>query len=155
MKSSNVLLNGCPDRVLNMGHNDYRSDTLPTELHRNFKYVRSLRLIAKHWSREFREKRTPSRIFMPCNLRSCMVGLGIVISIHSMKRLIPSSKLLAVRVNPFQSRADNTTLKFKTDRLLSNTRLPYFFDSRPLLTIKLCERKKLLLTLWSIRKFTQ
>ena len=26
---------------------------------------------AKHWTREYRENTTPSRIFMPCNLSSC------------------------------------------------------------------------------------
>ena len=38
-------------------------------------YTKSLGLIAKHWAREYREKTTPSRILMPCNLSSCRVGL--------------------------------------------------------------------------------
>ena len=32
---------------------------------------KSLKLVAKHWASEYREKTTPSRIFMPCNLSSC------------------------------------------------------------------------------------
>ena len=36
-------------------------------------YVKSLRLFAEHWSREHREKTTPSQIFMPCYLSSCRV----------------------------------------------------------------------------------
>ena len=34
---------------------------------------KSLRLVANHWAREYREKTTTSQIFMPCNLSSCRV----------------------------------------------------------------------------------
>ena len=62
------MFNGCPD---------WDSNALPTELHRQSgKLPKSLSLIAKHWAREYREKTTPSRIFMPCNLSSCRVSYG-------------------------------------------------------------------------------
>ena len=74
LESSNPLVNGCLIRDTNLGPVHYRSDALPTELHRHLGNVpKSLRLIAKHWAREYREKTTPSRIFMPCNLSSCRV----------------------------------------------------------------------------------
>ena len=48
---------------------DYRSNALPTELLRHLSnLLKSLRLIAKHRAREYREKTTPWQKFMPCNL---------------------------------------------------------------------------------------
>ena len=66
--------NGCTDWDLNQGPNDYRSDALPTELHKHMSNLpKSFVLIENHWAYENREKTTPSRIFMPCNLSSCRV----------------------------------------------------------------------------------
>ena len=74
MECSNMMLNDCPDWDSNPGPRGYRSDALPTELHRHLGNVpKSLRLVANHWAREYQEKTTPSRIFMPCNLSSCRV----------------------------------------------------------------------------------
>ena len=74
LKCISILCNDCPDWDTSPGPDDYRSDALATELHRHLgKLPKSLRLIAKHWAREYREKTTPSRIFMPCNLSSCRV----------------------------------------------------------------------------------
>ena len=70
------MLNDCPDWELNPGPLSYWSDALPTELLRHLDTLsKSLRLIANHWAHEYREKTTPSRIFMPCNLSSCRVSI--------------------------------------------------------------------------------
>ena len=41
-------------------------------------------LIAKHWAREYREKTTPLRIFMPCYLSSCRVVMNLNSTQHSI-----------------------------------------------------------------------
>ena len=43
-----------------------------------------LTLIAKHWAREYREKTTPLRIFMPCYLSSCRVVMNLNSTQHSI-----------------------------------------------------------------------
>ena len=50
---------------------------LPTELPKHLSNYpkKTLRRIAKHWNREYREKTTPSQIFVPCDLSSCRVSV--------------------------------------------------------------------------------
>ena len=82
-----MLCNYCPDRDSNPGSHDYRSDALPIELHRHLgTKPKSLKLVANHWASEYREKTTPSRIFMPCNLSSCRVMATSEIALTSAIR---------------------------------------------------------------------
>ena len=74
VKCNNILWKGCPDWDSDPGPIDYRPEALPTELHSHLGNLpKSLRLIANHWACEYREKTTPSQIFIPCNLSSCGV----------------------------------------------------------------------------------
>ena len=46
------------------------------------------KFIAKHLAREYRERTTPSRIFMPCNLSSCRVNAVIVPSCNAGSKIL-------------------------------------------------------------------
>ena len=71
---TNMMRNDCLDWDLNPGPLDHRAEVLPTELHTHLDIMgKSLSLVANHLVCEYREKTTPSRIFMPCNLSSCRV----------------------------------------------------------------------------------